>query len=156
MISCLHPQSPRLHSYFTPGMMLQRDVPTTVWGYEALGEVTAALFCQEDSQDSQGREDSQDKEDSQDREDNQDREDREDREDLRDRWALVTRTREDGVWEAELPPWPAGSVCQFEVTFYRTCVSANASTRVVSNYRFYQVGLFCHCRTSKVDYFFFV
>ena len=98
--------------------MLQRDVPTTVWGYEALGEVTAALSCQEDSQDRQDRKDSQD---------------RQDRQDRQYRRALVTRTREDGVWEAELPPWPAGSVCQFEVTFYRTCVSANTSTRVVSN-----------------------
>ena len=85
--------SPRLHSYFTPGMMLQRDVPTTVWSYEAMGEVTAALACQEDMEDMVRH--------------------------MQVRQALVTRTREDGVWQAELPPWPAGSICQFEVRVSR-------------------------------------
>ena len=33
------------------------------------------------------------------------------------------------------------------------CVSLSYAT-VVSNYRIYQVGLFWHCRTSKVHYFF--
>ena len=38
----------RLHSYFTPGMMMQRDVPTKVWGFDLVGDLaTTELACQE-------------------------------------------------------------------------------------------------------------
>merc|ERR1711936_253243 len=36
----------RLHSYFTPGMMMQRDVPTKVWGYDLVGSLDTQLTCQ--------------------------------------------------------------------------------------------------------------
>ena len=36
----------RLHSYFTPGMMLQREVTTKVWGYDLVGNLEADLTCQ--------------------------------------------------------------------------------------------------------------
>ena len=36
----------RTHSYFTPGMMMQRDVPTKVWGYDLVGSLDAQLTCQ--------------------------------------------------------------------------------------------------------------
>merc|ERR1711936_494800 len=36
----------RMHSYFTPGMMMQRDVPTKVWGYDLVGSLDAQLTCQ--------------------------------------------------------------------------------------------------------------
>ena len=36
----------RLHSFFTPGMMMQRDVPTKIWGYDLVGSLEAHLICQ--------------------------------------------------------------------------------------------------------------
>ena len=36
----------RLNSYFTPGMMLQREVSTKVWGYDLIGNLQADLTCQ--------------------------------------------------------------------------------------------------------------
>ena len=36
----------RLNSYFTPGMMLQREVGTKVWGYDLVGNLQADLTCQ--------------------------------------------------------------------------------------------------------------
>jgi len=36
----------RLHSYFTPGMMMQREVPTKVWGFDLVGSIDAELSCQ--------------------------------------------------------------------------------------------------------------
>jgi len=35
----------RLHSYFTPGMVLQSDTSNTIWGFDAVAEVTASLSC---------------------------------------------------------------------------------------------------------------
>ena len=39
-------QGLRFHSYFTPGMMMQRDVPTKVWGFDLVGSLDAELTCQ--------------------------------------------------------------------------------------------------------------
>merc|ERR1712047_72943 len=77
----------RLHSYFTPGMMMQRDVPTKVWGYDLVGDlVTAELACQE-----AGHE-----------------------EIVTHRLHVVRASAE--VWEAELPPQPAAAICEFRAS----------------------------------------
>merc|ERR1711971_344564 len=39
-------QGLRLHSFFSPGMMMQRDFPTKVWGYDLVGSLDAQLTCQ--------------------------------------------------------------------------------------------------------------
>ena len=39
-------QGLRLHSFFTPGMMMQRDVPTKIWGYDLVGSLEGQLLCQ--------------------------------------------------------------------------------------------------------------
>merc|ERR1711953_521229 len=77
----------RMHSYFTPGMMMQRDVPTKVWGYDLVGDlVTAELACQEAGHD----------------------------EVVTHRLRVVRSSAE--VWEAELPPQPAAAVCEFRAS----------------------------------------
>merc|ERR1711899_245251 len=77
----------RLHSYFTPGMMMQRDVPTKVWGFDLVGDlVTAELACQEAGHD----------------------------EIVTHRLRVVRASAE--VWEAELPPQPAAAVCEFRAS----------------------------------------
>ena len=77
----------RLHSYFTPGMMMQRDVPTKVWGYDLVGDLaTAELACQEAGHD----------------------------EIVTHRLRVVRASAE--VWEAELPPQPAAAICEFRAS----------------------------------------
>merc|ERR1712088_127705 len=77
----------RLHSYFTPGMMMQRDVPTKVWGFDLVGDLaTAELACQEAGHD----------------------------EVVTHRLQVVRASTE--VWEAELPPQPAAAVCEFRAS----------------------------------------
>merc|ERR1711899_50151 len=77
----------RLHSYFTPGMMMQRDVPTKVWGFDLVGDlVTAELACQEAGHD----------------------------EIVTHRLRVVRASAE--VWEAELPPQPAAAICEFRAS----------------------------------------
>merc|ERR1711953_854852 len=77
----------RMHSYFTPGMMMQRDVPTKVWGYDLVGDLAMAeLACQEAGHD----------------------------EVVTHRLRVVRSSAE--VWEAELPPQPAAAICDFQAT----------------------------------------
>merc|ERR1712223_2289869 len=77
----------RLHSYFTPGMMMQRDVPTKVWGYDLVGDLaTAELACQEAGH-----------------------------EEIVTHKLWVVRSSAE-VWEAELPPQPAAAICEFRAS----------------------------------------
>merc|ERR1711971_1246990 len=39
-------QGLRRHSFFSPGMMMQRDLSTKVWGYDLVGSLDAQLTCQ--------------------------------------------------------------------------------------------------------------
>ena len=35
----------RFHSYFTPGLVLQREANNIIWGYDAIGKVEASFSC---------------------------------------------------------------------------------------------------------------
>ena len=75
-------QGLRLHSFFSPGMMMQRDAVTKVWGYDLVGSLDAQLTCQVHGKVVIHR--------------------------------LPTIRSMDGVWETELPPQAAATVCDFE------------------------------------------
>ena len=72
----------RLHSYFTPGMMMQRDMVTKVWGYDLVGWMDTGLTCQVEGEIVTHK--------------------------------LQTVRSMDGVWEAELPPQAAATICDFQ------------------------------------------
>merc|ERR1711936_444795 len=74
----------RMHSYFTPGMMMQRDVPTKVWGYDLVGSLDTQLTCQVQGETIIH--------------------------------GLPTVRSLEGVWETELPPQAAATVCNFQAT----------------------------------------
>ena len=74
----------RLHSYFTPGMMMQREVGTKVWGYDLVGNLQADLTCQVDGETVVHH--------------------------------LPTTRSMEGIWEAELPPQVASTVCDFQAS----------------------------------------
>ena len=75
-------QGLRLHSFFSPGMMMQRDVPTKVWGFDLVGSLDAELSCQVEGRVVTHR--------------------------------LPDVRSMDGVWEAELPPQAAATICDFQ------------------------------------------
>ena len=72
----------RLHSYFSPGMMMQRDVAIIVWGYDQRDSLYAELECLIDG----GV--------------------------ITHKLFTTQKTRE--VWEAELPPQAAATICDFK------------------------------------------
>ena len=79
--SCL-----RFHSYYGDGMVLQRDVPVQVWGYEDLmNDVEASLQCVSKTD---GR---------------------------RSQESVTVASHADGVWSMELPSRDAENICTIEV-----------------------------------------
>ena len=63
-------------------MMMQRDVPTKVWGFDLVGSLDAELSCQVEGRVVTHR--------------------------------LPDVRSMDGVWEAELPPQAAATICDFQ------------------------------------------
>ena len=76
----------RLHSYFTPGMMLQRDVSTKVWGYDLVGDVQADLICTLEGKV------------------------------VKHNLPTINSSSTAGVWEAELPAQVAATVCDLQAS----------------------------------------
>ena len=75
----------RFHSLFMPGMVLQRDVPTTLWGFDLEGSLDTELSCSTASGTKSYH-----------------------------KLATISTTTREGVWEVEVPPQEAGTVCTLQ------------------------------------------
>ena len=77
----------RFHSLFMPGMVLQREVPNTVWGFDLLGSLDTELSCTTISGTMSHH-----------------------------KLASTSSTTREGVWEVEVPPQEGGTVCTLQAT----------------------------------------
>ena len=77
----------RFHSLFMPGMVLQREVPNTVWGFDLLGSLDTELSCTTTSGTMSYH-----------------------------KLASTSSTTREGVWEVEVPPQEGGTVCTLQAT----------------------------------------
>ena len=83
----------RFHSYFGDGMVLQRDKPVQVWGYDDLmNDVVASLECVSRNEGRKSHEE------------------------------VVVESLAGGIWKMELPSRSAENQCDIEVKCFPFCL----------------------------------